>query len=107
MKLDRDRFDRQLEHKLDRASEQEPQRDRAPVITSKRGPRFYDFSFCPVCYFGRVGITYEGTLADGQRVFWIATHSPSSGARRTGKPICTGSGRRVERGPDGNWRLVS
>jgi hypothetical protein len=101
VKLNRDHFDRGFESELDRRSEQEP---REPVIHSKRGARFAGYTSCPFCFFPRVPVTYQGQLRSGQKLYEVATHSPGAGSRRAGKPICNGTGKRLELLVDGTWR---
>jgi hypothetical protein len=76
----------------------------APYVTSKRGPKYVGWTFCPHCFFPKVGVAYHGTLSTGQKVFELATHSPGAGLRRPGKPICNGSNGRLESMADGSWR---
>jgi hypothetical protein len=101
--MDRGRFDRDF----DRSREREPRprvTQTAPYITSKRGPKYIGWTFCPHCFFPKVGVAYHGTLSTGQKVFELATHSPGAGLRRPGKPICNGSNGRLESMADGSWR---
>lgn len=103
MKLNRDHFDRGFADS-ERAERRAEQENRQPVITSVRGPRFVGHTHCPMCFFGRVPITFQGELRSGQKLYELATHSPGAGMRRNGKPVCAGTAKRVELLPDKTWR---
>lgn len=103
---DRDRFDRDSA----RSDEREPSRvgrvtATAPVITSARGPKYVASTHCPHCFFPKVGITFHGELASGQKVYELAKHSEGAASVRPGKPLCRNSHARLERLEDGTWSL--
>lgn len=65
-------------------------------ITSKRGPRFVDYTGCPLCGFHRVGLAYQGELMSGAKLHELAAHSPGAGLVLPRKARCLGSGMRMK-----------
>lgn len=65
-------------------------------ITSKRGPRFADYTTCPMCGHERLGLEYQGELLSGVRLHTLAAHSPAAGRTTKGQPRCLGAGMRMK-----------
>ena len=65
------------------------------VIPNKTGPRFVDYSPCPMCGAPRVGVEYHGELMSGAKVHQLYAHSEGRGIRLRGQPRCLGAGMRV------------
>jgi hypothetical protein len=61
-------------------------------ITSKRGPKFVDYTTCPACQFTHVGLAYQGELMSGKKVHTLASHTVGAGCVVAGRPRCAGSG---------------
>lgn len=76
---------------------------RAEVITSKRGPRFADYTACPLCGHPRIGLEYQGELLSGVKLHTLYAHSPGSAMVQRGKPRCLGAGMRMTF-VAGGWR---
>lgn len=79
--------------------------ERAPVITSTRGPRFVDRAPCPMCPAPSVGIEAHGELRDGTKVRTLTAHSPGLGRVQSGHPRCLAAGMRMVF-VDGAWQGV-
>lgn len=65
-------------------------------ITSKRGPRFADYTSCPMCGHERLGLEYQGELRSGVKLHTLAAHSPGAGRTTKGQPRCLGAGMRMK-----------
>lgn len=66
-----------------------------PYITSTRGPRFVDYTPCPMCGHERIGIEYHGQLMSGAKVHQLAAHTAGMARVAPRQPRCLGAGMRL------------